>query len=67
MKQLYGVKESAHFLGISEWTLRGLCKNQKLLPTRIGRRLLVSETELQRFIDECQAKPLPEAQQEVKE
>ena len=67
MTELYGVKDCAQMLGISEWTLRGLCKNQKLLPTRIGRRLLVSETELQRFIDECQTKPIPEVQQEVKE
>lgn len=66
MPHLYGVQDVARQLSISEWTVRGLLRKRKLMPTRIGRRLLVSEAELQRFVDECQAVPL-DAQREVEE
>ena len=67
MTQLLSVEDAARLLAISPWTVRAYLRKGKLVPIRIGKRLLLAENELQRFIDECQTKPLPEAQQEVKE
>jgi excisionase family DNA binding protein len=52
MNQLLSVEDAACRLAISPWTLRGLLRAGKLNPVRIGRRILVSESDLERFIEE---------------
>ena len=52
MEHLRSIEESAEILGISPWTLRKYIKELKLQPVRIGRRVLLEEAELQRFISE---------------
>jgi excisionase family DNA binding protein len=50
MQQLKGVEEAARLLGISKWTVRGYIREGKLKAVRLGRRVLVEEGELERFV-----------------
>jgi excisionase family DNA binding protein len=50
MKQLYDVISAARLLSISPWTVRSYIHNGKLKPVRLGRRVLLEETELERFV-----------------
>jgi len=52
MKPLKSVEEAAELLGISTWTVRGYVRDRKLKPVRLGRRVLLEEEELERFIAE---------------
>jgi excisionase family DNA binding protein len=52
MDTLYNVKEAAEKLKISPLTLRGWIYEGKLIPVRLGRRVLITERELERFIEE---------------
>jgi excisionase family DNA binding protein len=53
MIQLLNLEDIACRLGISVWTVRSLVRCGKLAPTRIGRRVLVSESELEQFVRRC--------------
>jgi excisionase family DNA binding protein len=50
MKQLLDLKSAAAALGISPWTVRSFISKGELTPVRIGRRVLLEEIELERFI-----------------
>jgi excisionase family DNA binding protein len=50
MKALRSVEEAAGLLGISQWTVRSYIRDGKLRPVRIGRRVLLAEDELERFV-----------------
>jgi excisionase family DNA binding protein len=50
MDKLYSVLEAAELLGLSHWTLRTYIKARKLNPVRIGKRVLLETSELERFI-----------------
>ena len=50
MKALKSIEEAAGLLGISPWTVRSYIKTNKLRPVRIGRRVLLGEDELERFV-----------------
>jgi excisionase family DNA binding protein len=52
MTKLVSVEESAYRLGISSLTVRRLVKCGRLRSTRIGRRLLLPETEIARIANE---------------
>jgi excisionase family DNA binding protein len=54
MQPLKSVEEAAELLGISPWTVRSYIRDGKLKPVRIGRRVLVEEAELERFVALCQ-------------
>ena len=49
-KILYDVKETSAVLSISPQMVRRLVTQGRLRPTRIGDRVLVSASELQRFV-----------------
>ena len=51
--QLYDVEGAAKLLSISVWTVRAAVRDGRLKPVRIGRRVLLEEAELSRFIAEC--------------
>ena len=57
MTALKSINEAAGLLGISPWTVRSWVKAGKLRPVRLGRRVLLSEAELERLIAESQAQP----------
>jgi len=50
MTQLLSVEDAARLLAISPWTVRSFIRTGKLHPIRLGRRVLLEETELQRFV-----------------
>ena len=50
MKALKNIEEAAGLLGISPWTVRSYIIQGKLRPVRIGRRVLIEEAELERFV-----------------
>lgn len=60
MKPLKSVEEAAGLLGISPWTVRSYVRDGKLRPVRLGRRVLLEEAELERFIE--RSKRVQEAQ-----
>ena len=47
-----GVKEAAAALGLSHWTLRQYIREGKLKAVRIGRRILIEPSELQRLVEQ---------------
>jgi len=50
--KLLSIEDSAGLLSISPWTVRKYIREGKLRPVRIGRRVLLEESELERFIME---------------
>lgn len=50
MVALKSVEEAAGLLGISKWTVRAYIRSGRLRPVRLGRRVLLSEAELERFV-----------------
>jgi excisionase family DNA binding protein len=52
--KLLSVEGAAELLSISKWTVRSYIRDGKLQPVRIGRRVLLAETELERFVAESQ-------------
>ena len=68
MQPLRSVRKAAELLGISPWTVRAYIRDGKLRPVRIGRRVLLAEAELERFVAEgqqapCGGRPAEEATQ----
>jgi excisionase family DNA binding protein len=52
MKALKNIPEGAALLRISHWTVRKYIRDGKLKPVRLGRRVLIEEAELERFVAE---------------
>jgi excisionase family DNA binding protein len=50
MEALVPIHEAAELLGISPWTVRKYIHGQKLRTVRIGRRVLIEQSELRRII-----------------
>ncbi len=52
--QLLDINASAKALSISPWTVRAFIREGKIHPIRIGRRVLLETSELERCIAEAQ-------------
>jgi len=50
---LLGIDDAAKTLGLSPWTVRRLIDRGKLKRVKIGRRVLLKTTEIQRFVESC--------------
>jgi excisionase family DNA binding protein len=50
-KLVLDVRQAAHALSISPWTIRRYITDGKLRPIRIGRRVLIEPSELQRLVE----------------
>jgi excisionase family DNA binding protein len=50
---LLGVVEAAAAIGLSPWTVRKYIAEGKLAAIRIGRRVLIEPSELQRLIEDA--------------
>jgi excisionase family DNA binding protein len=61
MRALKSVEEGAGLLGVSKWTVRSWIREGKLRPVRLGRRVLISEEELERFVSICQNRSTTQA------
>jgi len=56
MEKMHTVKSAAeHLGGMSVWTLYSLIKAGRLQVSKVGRKYLVSESELRRLIDAADA------------
>ena len=51
-KLALGLKDAASSIGLSVWTLRGWIRSGKLRCVRLGRRVMVEPSELQRLVEE---------------
>jgi len=64
LDNLLSVEEAARRLGnISAWTIRAWLSRGKLLRTKIGRRTMIRESELQKVIDDGGKSPAPKRQE----
>lgn len=59
MKPLHDVHSAAKLLAISHWSVRSYISTGKLQPVRIGRRILLEEEEIARFVAEAKAESHP--------
>jgi excisionase family DNA binding protein len=57
MEQLLSVVDTARTLAISPWTVRLYIRAGRLNPVRIGTRVLLEQSELERFIAASKAVP----------
>jgi excisionase family DNA binding protein len=60
MEGLLTIERAAELLGISPWTVRKYVAQDKVIPVRIGRRVLIEPQEVRRIIEEsrdCTAMP----------
>lgn len=55
-KLVLGIKEAAHALSLSPWTVRKYVATGKIKSVRIGSRVLVELSECQRLVDEGRQK-----------
>ena len=59
MDQLFSVEQAAARLGgISKWTIHAWLAKGKLRRTKVGRRTMIRESDLQAFLDECNSEPV---------
>jgi excisionase family DNA binding protein len=61
MRALKSIDEAARLLGISPWTVRAYVREGKLPAVRLGRRVLVTEDALERFVAQGQINVNPRA------
>jgi excisionase family DNA binding protein len=47
-----GLKEAAEAVGLSHWTIRKYIREGKLRAVRLGKRVLVEPSELQRLVEQ---------------
>ena len=47
-----GVKEAAEAVGLSHWTIRKFIREGKLRSVRLGKRVLVEPSELERLVEQ---------------
>lgn len=52
LEKLYSVEEAAQKLGgLSPWTIQSWLSQGRLRRTKVGRRTMIAESELERFIE----------------
>lgn len=61
MEPLLTIEHAAQVLAISPWTIRRYIAVKKIRPVRIGRRVLLEESELRRIIEEGKNGPITPA------
>ena len=53
MEQLaLGLRQAAEAVGLSHWTLRAYVRRGKLRAVRLGKRVLIEPSELQRLVEQ---------------
>jgi excisionase family DNA binding protein len=63
MNQLLNVEQTARLLGISTWTIRAYIRDRKLNAVRIGRRVLLEPSEIERFVEQSKSEILYPSQE----
>ena len=59
MEHLLSVKEAAQQLGISHYTIEAWLSKKKLQRTKVGRRTMIRESELEKVLDDGGKSPAP--------
>jgi excisionase family DNA binding protein len=67
MTPLLDIPRAAKLLSISPWTVRNYIAQGKLNPVRIGRRVLLEESELLRFVARSRRNSVPVSEAQVPE
>jgi excisionase family DNA binding protein len=52
MEKIYTVREAADLLKVSHFTIRSWIYSGKLIPAKLGSRVLLTQSELERFVAE---------------
>ena len=52
MENLYSVREAAKQLGISKYTVEAWLSKKKLQRTKVGRRTMIRESELEKVLED---------------
>jgi excisionase family DNA binding protein len=50
MTPLLSLREAGRLLGVSPWTVRRFIDQHRLLPVRVGRRVLLEQSALDAFV-----------------
>ncbi|HEY5055874.1 MAG TPA: helix-turn-helix domain-containing protein [Acidobacteriaceae bacterium] len=54
MDKLYSIKDAANRLGgVSKWTIQSWLSSGRLKRTKVGRRTMIAELDLQLFVESC--------------
>jgi excisionase family DNA binding protein len=53
MEPLLTIERAAELLGISPWTVRAYIRDRKLMSVHIGRRVLIEQSELRKFVEQA--------------
>ncbi len=59
MQPLHDIKSAARLLALSPFTIRMWIRQGKLSAVRLGRRVLVEEAELERFVAQAKSQHRP--------
>lgn len=57
IEPLESIESAARILSLSPWTIRAYIRKGKIQPVRIGRRILVQESELRRIVEQGRTDP----------
>jgi excisionase family DNA binding protein len=57
MESLKSIEQTAEVLALSPWTVRAYVRQGKIRPVRIGRRVLIEQSEIQRVIESGKVEP----------
>jgi excisionase family DNA binding protein len=58
---LYLPREAAERLRVSEWTVRSWLRTKRLAKTRVGGKVMVTESSVKKFLEDSAARPVREA------
>lgn len=61
MERLLNIQEASERLGLSTWTIRRWIQTKRLIPVRLGSRVLLEEKELRRVVEEGKQRQLAKA------
>ena len=57
IEPLESIESAAKILSLAPWTIRAYIRKGKIHPVRIGRRILVQQSELRRIVEAGQSDP----------
>ena len=63
MEALVPIQKAAELLGISPWTVRKYIHWNKLRTVRIGRRVLIEQSEISRIVEEGRTRSIEETRE----
>jgi excisionase family DNA binding protein len=59
-RRALSIEAAAESIGLSPWTVRKYIADKKIIPTRIGRRVLIEPSEIERLLEAGRAKAVVE-------